>query len=71
MAEATISVTINGEARRLPAETSLHALCSVLEINPAKIAVEHNRQIAPRGHYAAIKLTDGDVLEIVHFVGGG
>ncbi|WP_406568380.1 sulfur carrier protein ThiS [Alterisphingorhabdus coralli] len=71
MSGTTISITINGEARQLAAGTSLTDLCASLEIDPAKIAIEHNREIAPRGQYGAIILSDGDELEIVHFVGGG
>lgn len=66
-----ITITINGETRQISPGTSLTDLCVSLEINPAKIAIEHNREIAPRGQYAAILLSDGDELEIVHFVGGG
>jgi thiamine biosynthesis protein ThiS len=35
------------------------------------VAVELNREIAPRSTWAETKLNDGDRLEIVHFVGGG
>lgn len=35
------------------------------------IAVELNGKIVPRSAYAQTKLTTGDKLEIVRFVGGG
>jgi thiamine biosynthesis protein ThiS len=39
---------------------------------PAKgIAVERNREIVPKSAYAVTRLTDGDRIEIVQFVGGG
>lgn len=66
-----ISITVNGESRQVPQGSSLIDLCTTLELDPAKIAVEHNREIAPRSHHADIILGDGDALEIVHFVGGG
>lgn len=39
--------------------------------DPARIAVERNGQIVPKRLYGETVLQDGDVLEIVSFVGGG
>jgi thiamine biosynthesis protein ThiS len=66
-----LSLTVNGEPRRAPAGASIADLVVSLELNPAKVAVEHNGEIAPRARLAEISLADGDMLEIVHFVGGG
>ncbi|MBE5074304.1 sulfur carrier protein ThiS [Erythrobacteraceae bacterium E2-1 Yellow Sea] len=63
-------ITLNGETRRTSAET-IAALVRELELEPAKVAVERNREIVPRSTLDAAPLGDGDVLEIVHFVGGG
>ena len=67
---APISVTVNGEPRRTSADT-IAALVRELELDPAKVAVEHNGTIAPRSELAQHPIGEGDVLEIVHFVGGG
>ena len=67
---ALLSVTVNGETRRTPAQT-IAALVRELELDPAKVAVERNGEIAPRSTLAEVALADGDALEIVHFVGGG
>ena len=67
---ATISVTVNGETRRSSADT-VAALVRELELDPAKVAVEHNGTIAPRSELDRHSIADGDTLEIVHFVGGG
>ena len=37
----------------------------------ARLAVERNGDIVPRAQYGETVLEDGDVLEIVRFVGGG
>ena len=37
----------------------------------ARIAVELNGEIIPGSQYGTMRLKDGDVLEIVSFVGGG
>lgn len=36
-----------------------------------RIAVERNEAIVPKAEYGTVRLEDGDVIEIVSFVGGG
>jgi thiazole synthase len=67
---AFINLTVNGAARRAPSGTVADLVRS-LELDPAKVAVERNGEIVPRSTLAQAALHDGDVLEIVHFVGGG
>lgn len=66
-----IDVELNGETRRIPSGLSLKGLLEHLELDPRKVAVERNLEIAPRDGYDAIRIETGDRLEIVHFVGGG
>ncbi len=66
-----LNLTVNGEARRIASGSSIADLVASLELNPQKVAVEHNGLIAPRSALADTLLNAGDVLEIVHFVGGG
>jgi sulfur carrier protein len=35
------------------------------------VAVERNREIIPRAQHGSATLNDGDLIEVVHFVGGG
>ena len=67
----TISITLNGEPRRVAAGSSIAALAAEIGLNPKKIAVERNLEIVPRSTLADVLLAEGDVLEIVYFVGGG
>ena len=67
----SLSLTVNGEPRRTTAGASVAQLVAEIGLDPAKVAVEHNGAIVPRGTLGAVALGDGDVLEIVHFVGGG
>jgi thiazole synthase len=67
----TISLTVNGGPHRTSAGTTIARLALELELDPARIAVERNGEIVPRSTLAEVVLGDGDVLEIVHFVGGG
>ena len=64
-------VTINGEARSLSEGLTLADLIREMQLNQRRIAVEVNREIIARELYDAHTLTDGDEIEIVHFVGGG
>lgn len=65
-----IQVRVNGEVRQVPAGTTVRALIESLGLQ-GPVAVERNEQIVPRAQHATTTLTDGDVIEIVHLVGGG
>ena len=62
---------MNGELKECPSEGSLAAFIEQLGLKSDRIAVELNREIAPRSRWTEILLAEGDQLEIVHFVGGG
>jgi len=64
-------LTVNGEPRRIAPGSSVADLVTQIGLDPRKVAVERNAEIAPRSTLAEVILADGDVLEIVHFVGGG
>ena len=67
----TISVTLNGEPRRVAAGATIAAMLREFDIEPARVAVERNRAIVPRSTLETVPVEDGDEFEIVHFVGGG
>jgi thiamine biosynthesis protein ThiS len=67
----TVKVKINGEDQEIAAGLTLGTLLEQLQIRPARVVVERNREIVPRDAYGASELAEGDILEIVHFVGGG
>ena len=66
-----ITITVNGDSTTIEQPESLAALLLSLEIDPKRVAVEHNLVIAPKSSYGAQQINDGDKLEIVHFIGGG
>lgn len=66
-----MKLTINGEAREVPDQLTVRGLIEHLELTDGPVAVERNRAVVPRARHAAEALAEGDVLEIVHFVGGG
>jgi thiazole synthase len=68
--DGSLSLTVNSAARR-SAAASVAELVREIGLQPEKVAVELNGTIVPRSMLAETALGDGDVLEIVHFVGGG
>jgi thiazole synthase len=66
-----VTVTINGETRHLEAPVSLSVLLTGMGLDPAKIAVERNREVVPKSQYGQTDVAEGDKLEIVQFIGGG
>jgi thiamine biosynthesis protein ThiS len=66
-----LAVTINGEARRIPGPATLLDLLAHLGLDPRTVVVELNREIVRRPRLGEVTVTDGDAVELVHFVGGG
>ncbi len=67
----SISITVNGEPRRVSAPATIASLLAGLDLDPARVAVERNLEIVPKSTYQQAALAEGDRLEVVHFVGGG
>jgi sulfur carrier protein len=66
-----IALAVNGEARAVPAGTSVTGLLAEIGLAERKVAVERNLEIVPRSQYSTTMLSAGDAIEIVHFIGGG
>lgn len=66
-----MQLTINGTPRAITAARTVEQLLAELELDPRAVVVELNREIIRRPALAATPVLDGDVVEIVHFVGGG
>ena len=64
-------VTVNGEGRDIPEGTTVRGLVELLDLTSGPVAVERNEDVVPRAQHADTVLSEGDVLEILHFVGGG
>ena len=69
--EDTLSISVNGQHRRVAAGISVADLALELGLEPTRVAVERNLEIVPRSTLAEVKVEDGDDYEIVTFVGGG
>jgi len=66
-----MNVTVNGEKRILPEQTTLGALLVELRLTGQRVAFEVNGAIVPRSQRDAHPLNDGDRVEVVHAIGGG
>lgn len=67
-----MKLTINGKDRDFFAPTlNVAQLLAELAMKQDRVALELNREIVPKAKWDATMLSDGDRLEIVHFVGGG
>jgi thiazole synthase/sulfur carrier protein len=66
-----MNLTVNGETRGFDGITHVSGLVAALGLDSRKVAVERNLEIVPRSAYAETELSDGDRIEIVHFIGGG
>lgn len=64
-------ITLNGDRFELEAPVSVTALLAKLEIDPRRVAVEHNLEIVKRQRFPEVVVREGDRVEIVNFVGGG
>lgn len=67
----TIRVQLNGKDREIDGGLTVRSLLESLDLKPGMVVVELNRQILERDRYTAVTVSEGDTLELVHFVGGG
>lgn len=66
-----MKLLINGEEKSYSTPLTLASLLDAMGLKSDRVAVELNRDIVRRDQWAQTILSDGDRLEIVHFVGGG
>ncbi len=66
-----MDLEVNGEAVVVPEGLTIEGLLDHLKVPPGRIAVEVNRELVRRDAHAVHRLSPGDHVEIVAFVGGG
>ena len=66
-----IKIKLNGKNKRIDDDFSLNQLVNNLNIPIKKVAIEFNKEIIDKKNIKKIKLKNNDVIEIVHFIGGG
>ena len=66
-----MKIAVNGEPLEIAGPLALPALLAHLQIDPRRVAVEHNLVVVKKDRYDSTVVNDGDQIEIVNFVGGG
>ena len=66
-----VTLRLNGQDRTIAQGTTISGLLADLGLQEDQVAVELDREIAPRAKWASTALDDGASVEVVHFVGGG
>ncbi len=66
-----MNITINGQPKQFSAALTVSALLETLQLDSKRVAIELNSKVLLLEQFDASRLQDGDVLEIVQFVGGG
>jgi thiamine biosynthesis protein ThiS len=66
-----VRIILNGESYETAGRATIADLLTGLDIDPRRVAVEHNLVVLKRAAFDTTELKDGDEVEIVNFVGGG
>jgi sulfur carrier protein len=66
-----VQIRLNGDTFEIANPLSISELLASLNIDPRRVAVEHNLDIIKRARYDTTIINEGDAVEIVNFVGGG
>lgn len=66
-----MKLTVNGKERTLEKEMTLQEFLISEQYQPHQVAVERNEAIVANEAYETTKLEQGDILEILTFMGGG
>ena len=66
-----MNIQLNGAPRQLPQSTTVQQLLDLEQLTQRRVAVEVNGEIVTRSLHGGHVLADGDVVEIVHALGGG
>ena len=66
-----IKIKANGKIKSVPENYKMSDLVKNLKIPVKKVAIELNQEIIDKNKLNKIKLKENDIIEIVHFIGGG
>jgi len=66
-----MKITCNGETKEIQQDTTLVSFIRELDLNPDTVVAECDGKIVKRDEYDTLVLAEGNVLELIRFVGGG
>ncbi|MBL1106059.1 sulfur carrier protein ThiS [Streptomyces sp. 5-8] len=67
----SVTISVNGEPRRVAAGTALDSLVQTLTAAPRGVAAAVNETVVPRTQWATTALAEGDRVEVLTAVQGG
>ncbi|CCK30709.1 hypothetical protein BN159_6330 [Streptomyces davaonensis JCM 4913] len=68
---SSVSISVNGEPRRIEPGTALDTLVRSLTAAPSGVAAALNETVVPRGQWSSTSLSEGDRVEVLTAVQGG
>ena len=67
-----MTVQLNGRIVNLPDEVNtVQDLLRHYQLENRIVIIELNEKIADKSEYTSLRITNGDKVEMIHFVGGG
>ena len=66
-----IKIQLNGKIIQINNNETLKKLVKRLNLPLNKVAIELNKKIIDKKKMNIIKLNNNDIIEVVHFIGGG
>jgi sulfur carrier protein len=66
-----MKITCNGETKEITSNTTLVSFIRDMALNPDTVVAECDGRIIKRDEYETLVLQEGNVLELIRFVGGG
>jgi thiamine biosynthesis protein ThiS len=69
--QRNINIILNGKERCVAGSTTLKALVDSLGLDRSAIVIEKNETVIDKKALDTIELSNGDVIEVLQFVGGG
>ena len=66
-----IKIKVNGKVKSINDDFKISDLVKNLKIPIKKVAIELNQKIIDKKNINKISLKTNDIIEIVHFIGGG
>jgi sulfur carrier protein len=66
-----MKIMCNGETKEITPDTTLVSFIRDMDLNPDTVVAECDGSIIKRDEYDTLILSEGNVLELIRFVGGG
>ena len=66
-----MEIRLNGKAREVEQDITIHQLLDSLKLHPLRVAVQVNDDIIKRDRYGEVILKSGDTVEVLTIMAGG